>query len=103
MDEYERVYPHGVTTGPSLGLDDMLVRVSPECPTGISGLDDEECVTGTSDPGLGERITQTLNVCSVRNLGLEVCRLDDATSKSKTNVCVCLTSIRKPSQLLHSV
>ena len=64
-----------VSTGPSLGLDYMLVRVSPECPTGISNLDDEECVTGTSDPGLGERITQTLNVCSVRNLGQEVCRL----------------------------
>ncbi|CAI8049111.1 hypothetical protein GBAR_LOCUS27045, partial [Geodia barretti] len=59
-----------VSTGPSLVLDGLLVRVSPSCPTSISSLDEEECETGTRhDQGLGERITQTLNVCAVRNLG----------------------------------
>ena len=65
-----------VSTGPSLNLDGLLVRVSPSCPTSISSLDEEECETGTrDDPGLGERITQTLNVCAVRNLGEEICSL----------------------------
>ena len=65
-----------VSTGPSLILDGLLVRVSPACPTAISSLDQEECETGvSSDPALGQRITQTLNECAVRNLGEQVCRL----------------------------
>ena len=62
--------------GPSLILDGLLVRVSPSCPASISSLDEEECETGTrDDPALGDRITQTLNVCAVRNLGEELCSL----------------------------
>ena len=65
-----------VSTGPSLILDGLLVRVSVECPTAISSLDEGECESGVSgDPGLGPRITQTLNECAVRNLGQEVCSL----------------------------
>ena len=65
-----------VSTGPSLILDGLLVRVSPSCPTSISSLDEEECETDTGhDPGLGDRITQTLNVCALRNLGEEICSL----------------------------
>ena len=65
-----------VSTGPSLILDGLLVRVSPSCPTSISSLDEEECETGTAhDPALGDRITQTLNVCALRNLGEDVCSL----------------------------
>jgi hypothetical protein len=65
-----------VSTGPSIVLDGLLVRVSPSCPTSISSLDEEECETGTTyDPQLGDQITQTLNVCAIRNLGEQVCRL----------------------------
>ncbi|CAI8036866.1 hypothetical protein GBAR_LOCUS20654, partial [Geodia barretti] len=65
-----------VSTGPSLVLDGLLVKVSLSCPTSISSLDEEECETGTAhDPQLGDRITQTLNVCAIRNLGEQVCRL----------------------------
>jgi hypothetical protein len=65
-----------VSTSPSLVLDGLLVRVSPSCPTSISSLDEEECETGTTyDPQLGDQITQTLNVCAIRNLGEQVCRL----------------------------
>ena len=53
------------------------MRVSGECPTAISGLDEGECESGVSvDPGLGQRITQTLNVCALRDLGREfICDL----------------------------
>ncbi|CAI8040269.1 hypothetical protein GBAR_LOCUS22447 [Geodia barretti] len=65
-----------VSTGPSIVLDGLLVRVSPSCSTSISSLDEGECETGTThDPQLGEQITQTLNVCAIRNLGEQVCRL----------------------------
>ena len=65
-----------VSTGPSLILDGLLVRVSGECPTAISNLDEGECESGVSgDPGLGQRITQTLHTCALRNLGEEVCSL----------------------------
>ena len=65
-----------VSTGPSLILDGLLVRVSPSCPTSISSLDEKQCETGTTnDPQLSERITQTLNVCALRNLGEEICSL----------------------------
>ena len=65
-----------VSTGPSLILDGLLVRVSPACPTSLSSLDEEECESGVrSDPDLSQRISQTLNECSVRNLGREVCAL----------------------------
>ena len=63
-----------VSTSPSLVLDGLLVRVSPACPTAISSLDEGECECDVStDPGLGQRITQTLNVCAVRNLGEKIC------------------------------
>ena len=62
--------------GPSLILDGLLVRVSGECPTAISSLDEGVCESGVSgDPGLGQRITQTLNECAVKNLGEELCSL----------------------------
>ena len=65
-----------VSMGPSLILDGLLVKVSGECLTAISSLDEGECESGVSgDPGLGQRITQTLNECAVRNLGQEVCSL----------------------------
>ena len=66
-----------VSLGPSLILDGLLVRVSGECPTAISSLDEGECESGVSgDPGLGQRITQTLNVCALRDLGREfICDL----------------------------
>ena len=65
-----------VSGAPSLVIDGLLVMVSPACPTSISRLDEEECETGTStDPGLGLRISQTLNVCALRNLGEELCSL----------------------------
>ena len=65
-----------VSTNPSLILGGLLVRVSPACPTAISSLDQEECETGTThDPELGRRITQTLNVCAVRELGELICGL----------------------------
>ena len=53
------------------------MRVSADCPTAISSLDEGECESGdvSSDPGLGQRITQTLNECAVKNLGEEVCSL----------------------------
>ena len=62
--------------GPFLILDGLLVRVSGECPTAISSLDEGECESGVSgDPALGQRITQTLHACALRNLGEEVCSL----------------------------
>ena len=62
--------------GPSLILDGLLVRVSGECPTAISSLDEGECESGVSgDRELGQRITQTLNECAVKNLGEELCSL----------------------------
>ena len=62
-----------VSMGPSLILDGLLVRVSGDCPTAISSLDEGECESGTRhDPGLGQRITQTLNVCALRDLGREL-------------------------------
>ena len=65
-----------MSTGPSLILDGLLARVSGECPTAISSLDEGECESGVSgDPGLGQRITQTLHTCALRNLGEEVCSL----------------------------
>ena len=66
-----------VSMGPSLILDGLLVRVSGECPTAISSLDEGECESGVSgDPGLvGQRITQTLHTCALRNLGEDVCSL----------------------------
>ena len=65
-----------VSTGPSLILDGLLVRVSPACPTSLSSLDEEECESGVrSDPDLSQMISQTLNECAVRNLGEQVCRL----------------------------
>ena len=52
------------------------MRVSGECPTAISSLDEGECESGVSgDPGLGQRITQTLHTCALRNLGDEICKL----------------------------
>ena len=65
-----------VSTGPSLIVDGLLVRVSPTCLTSVSSLDEEECDSGVrSDPGLAQRISQTLNVSAVRNLGQEICHL----------------------------
>ena len=65
-----------VSTGSSLILDGLLVRVSGDSPTAISSLDEGECESGVSgDSGLGQRITQTLHTCALRNLGEEVCSL----------------------------
>ena len=65
-----------VSANPSLILDGLLMRVSPTCPTSLSSHDEEECDSGVrSDPELAQRISQTLNVCAVRNLGQEICHL----------------------------
>jgi hypothetical protein len=65
-----------VSTSPSPVLEGLLVRVSADCPTSVASLDEEECECGArSDPGLGERITEVLNVCALRELGQEVCSL----------------------------
>ena len=65
-----------VSSSPSLVLDGLLVRVSSTCQTSISHIDETECQSGViTDPGLGERITQTLNFCALRNLGDLVCPL----------------------------
>ena len=65
-----------VSSSPSLVLDGLLVRVSPACAASISRIDERECQTGViTDPGLGERITQTLNECTVKNLGKEICSI----------------------------
>ena len=59
-----------------LVLQCLQVRVSGDCPTSVSSLDEGECESGTrTDTELGERITQTLNLCANRDLGREVCRL----------------------------
>ena len=65
-----------VSSSPSLVLDGLLVRVSSTCQTSISRIDESECDSGVrTDPGLGERITQTLNECTVKNLGEEMCSI----------------------------
>ena len=65
-----------VSSSPSLVLDGLLVRVSSTCQTSISRIDETECQSWVmTDPGLGERITQTLNFCALRNLGDLVCSL----------------------------
>ena len=71
------IFQSWVSSGPSLILDGLLVRVSADCSTAISSLDEGECESGgvSRDPGLGQRITQTLNECAVKNLGEEVCSL----------------------------
>ena len=64
-----------VSMGLSLVLDGLLVRVLQPAPP-LSPVSMKECETGTPhDPQLGDRITQTLNVCVLRNLGEEVFRL----------------------------
>ena len=65
-----------VSTGPSMIIDWLLVRVSANCPTCIVSLDDDECVGAVgSDSGVSERISQVLSVCAVRELGQEICTL----------------------------
>ena len=65
-----------VSSSPSLVLNGLLVRVSPTCQTSISRIDERECDSGVrTDPGLGERITHTLNECTVKNLGEEMCSI----------------------------
>ena len=52
--------------GPSLILDGLLVRVSGECPTAISSLDEGECESGISgQPRTGsEDNSDTPHMCS---------------------------------------
>ena len=65
-----------VSTGPSLIIDGLLVRVTGNCPTCIVSLDDDEYVGAVeSDSGVSERISQVLSVCAVRELGQEICTL----------------------------
>ena len=50
------------------------MRVTGNCPTCIVSLDDDECVgAAESDSAVGERISQVLSVCAVRELGQESC------------------------------
>ena len=50
-----------------------LYHTQTQCPTAITSLDEGECESGVSgDPGLGQRITQTLHTCALRNLGDEL-------------------------------
>ena len=54
-----------------------LYHTQTQCPTAISSLDEGECESGVSgDPGLGQRITQTLHTCALRNLGDELCSVN---------------------------
>ena len=63
-----------VSTSPSLIIDGLLVRVSPNCPTCIDSLDERECEGGVeTESGVSERISQVLSVCAVRELGEEIC------------------------------
>ena len=65
-----------VLTGPSLTLDWLLVRVNPNCPTGIASLDVAECVYGDlPDLALHQTVRNVLNVCAVRELGDDICNL----------------------------
>ena len=67
-----------VLTAPSLTLDWLLMRVNPNCPTGIASPDVAECVSGDtflSDSVLNERIGNILNVCAIRELGADICNL----------------------------
>ena len=64
-----------VSTGPSLTIDRLLVRVSPNCPTHIASIEEDECVddTVTSGSGAVERISQVFSMCAVRELRQEIC------------------------------
>ena len=65
-----------VSTGPSLIIDGLLVRVTGNCTTCIVSLDADECVGAVeSDSAVGERISQVLSVCAVRELGQEICTI----------------------------
>ena len=67
-----------VLTAPSLTIDWLLVRVNPNCPTGIASLDVAECDSGDtflSDSDLNERIGSILSVCAFRELGTDICNL----------------------------
>ena len=68
-----------VLTAPSLTLDWLLVRVNPNCPTGIASLDVAECDSGDTnflpDSALHERIRNVLNVCVARELGDDICNV----------------------------
>ena len=72
-----------VSGAPSLVFDGLLVRVAPACPASVARLDEEECDSGVmTDPGLGKRITQTLNECAVKNLGDEICSLNAGSANN---------------------
>ena len=65
-----------VSTAPSLTLDWLLVRVNPNCPTGVLRLDAAECTGGSGflpDSAVTERIHTVLNHCVVEQLGEEIC------------------------------
>ena len=68
-----------VSSGPSLIIDGLLVRVNAECPTCIDGLDTDECDYPLSwlDSEVSERIGQVISVCAVRQLGQDICNLTE--------------------------
>ena len=68
-----------VLTAPSLTLDWLLVRVNPNCPTGIASLDVVECDSRDSnflpDSALHQRVRNVLSVCALRELGDDICNV----------------------------
>ena len=54
-----------VLTAPSLTLDRLLMRVNPNCPTGIASLDVAECVSGDT---ITECVSGVLLLCIAENL-----------------------------------
>ena len=64
-----------VSTSPSFTLNGLLVRVNANCPTCVASLGDDECVsedTVLSD-SVAVRVSQVLSVCTVRELGKQIC------------------------------
>ena len=63
-----------VSSGPSLVLDGLSVRVNRHCPTRIESLEDGECENEAMyDPHMVELMTRVLSACTVREIGHQLC------------------------------
>ena len=61
-----------VLTSPSITLNELLVRITPNCPTCLVDIDYDEC-KADHDSGFTERVSQVLSTCAVRCLGQQIC------------------------------